>query len=84
MGSQPADRIDLGCWVKVTGFVLGEEEVFELVSEGQADYDENRIPPSSPLARVLVGAKVGDTLKFHAPAGEIELRVLDTGRLGEE
>jgi len=84
MGNQPTERVDYGSWVKVTGFVPGEEEVFELVPESQADYAENRIPPSSPLARALVGAKVGDTVKFCPPAGEVELEVLDSGRLEED
>jgi transcription elongation factor GreB len=80
MTDQPSDCIALGTWVKLTGFVPGEEEVFHLVPEGEADYFENRIPPSSPLARALVGAKVGDKVLFRPPAGEVELTVLEAGR----
>jgi len=79
MGNQQSQRVTVGSWVKITGFVPGEEEVFHLVSEAEADVTENRIPPSSPLARVLSGTKVGDKVLFHPPGGEVELTVLDAG-----
>jgi transcription elongation factor GreA len=84
MNGQQVDEVDVGTWVKITGFVPGQEEVFELVSQDEADYDENKIPPSSPLAHLLVGAKVGDTIRFHPPAGEVELRILDAGQVQQE
>jgi transcription elongation factor GreB len=80
MTDRHTDCITLGTWVKLTGFVPGEEEVFHLVSEGEADYLENRIPPSSPLARALAGAKVGDKVLFRPPGGQVELTVLEAGR----
>ncbi len=72
--------VTVGTWVKLSGFAPGEEEVFHIVPESQADVIENKIPPSSPLARVLEGAKQGDTVVFSPPAGQVELVVLDVGR----
>jgi transcription elongation GreA/GreB family factor len=80
MNGRPVNEVDVGTWVKIAGFVPGQEEVFELVPHDEADYDENKIPPSSPLARVLVGAKVGDSVQFSPPAGTVELRILDAGQ----
>jgi transcription elongation factor GreA len=65
--------------VKLTGFVPGEEEVFHLVPEQQADVLNNRIPPSSPLANALVGRRAGERLSFHSPGGAVEIVVLEVG-----
>ena len=41
----------------------------------------NEIPISSPLARAIDGSEVGGKVKFRAPAGELELTILEVGRL---
>lgn len=79
MSAQRPERVTVGTWVKVTGFVPGKEEVFHLVPEEDADYLENKIPPSSPLAVTLAGSKEGDRVPFHPPAGYVELTVLEIG-----
>jgi len=79
MTEQPAETVTIGTWVKVTGFVPGEEEVFHFVPEDEVDYQKNKIPPYSPLAVALAGAKEGDKISFHPPAGDVELTVLEIG-----
>jgi transcription elongation GreA/GreB family factor len=79
MTDQQPRCVALGTWVKITGLVPGEAEVFHLVRESEADYLENKIPPSSPLARALVGARAGDTVLFQPPAGKVELTILEVG-----
>ena len=74
-------RVSVGTWVKLTGFEPEEEEVFRIVPDGQANVSENEIPISSPLARALEGAQAGDEVRFHAPVGEVELEILEVGRL---
>ena len=80
MENQSTDKIAVGTWAKVTGFVPGEEEVFHIVPDAEADPIDNKIPPGSPLARALMGAKEGDTVLFRPPSGEVELKVLEMGR----
>ena len=75
------NQVSLGTWVKIAGFEPGEEEVFRIVTEGQANILENEIPVNNPLARAIDGSEVGDKVKFHAPAGELELTILEVGRL---
>ena len=75
------DRVSVGTWVKLTGFEPQEEEVFHIVPAGQANAMENEVPADSPLGRALDGAGAGDKVKFHPPAGEVELTVLEVGRL---
>ena len=74
-------QVALGTWVKLIGFEPGEEEVFSIVPQTQANALENKIPLDSPLARALEGAEAGDKVRFHPPAGEVELTVLEVGRL---
>ena len=74
-------RVSAGTWVKLTGFEPGEEEVFRIVPEGRANPSENEISVDSPLARAIEGAEAGDKVRFHPPAGEVELRILEVGRL---
>jgi len=31
----------------------------------------------SPVARAMIGARAGDTVKWRRPAGEVELEVLE-------
>ena len=60
--SRQEPSVDVGTWVKITGFVPGEEEVFHVVAESETDILDNKIPPSNPLARVLHGARAGDAI----------------------
>jgi transcription elongation factor GreA len=80
MADQQTDKIARGMWVKVTGFVPGEEEVFHLVSEREANVLEGKIPPTSPLARALCGAKVGEIVSLHTPGGKVNLTILEAGQ----
>jgi len=75
------NRVSVGTWVKLTGFEPEEEEVFRIVPSGQANALENEIPVDSPLACALEGAEAGDRVKFRPPAGEVELTILEVGRL---
>ena len=80
MDGKCPNKITVGTWVKVTGFVPGEEEFFHIVPDAEADPIDNKIPPGSPLAKALMGAKEGDIVMFHPPSGEVELTVLQLGR----
>ena len=79
MSHQGKTEVKLGRWVKVSGFATGEEEVFHIVAETDADVLENKIPVSNPLARALLDARIGDTVEYEPPAGKVKLTVLDIG-----
>lgn len=54
----------------------GTEHRFQITGEDEADAARGRITPQSPLARALMGANVGDTVKWKKPSGTVELEVL--------
>ncbi|MCB2126883.1 MAG: GreA/GreB family elongation factor [Rhodobacteraceae bacterium] len=54
----------------------GRETAYEIVGEDEADATRNRIAPQSPLARALLGARVGDWVEWRRPAGTVALEVI--------
>lgn len=54
----------------------GRESTYEITGEDEADASLGRIAPQSPLARALIGARVGDLVTWRRPAGPIELEVV--------
>lgn len=72
---QPHDEVHFGAAVKLLDGD-GAERTFTIVGEDEADVSAGRISWASPLARALMGAKVGDTVKWVRPAGESEVEIL--------
>ena len=47
----------------------GEEIVYQIVGEDEADIKEKRISNTSPIARALIGKEEGDVVEVQAPGG---------------
>ncbi|MEZ5779263.1 MAG: GreA/GreB family elongation factor [Paracoccaceae bacterium] len=73
--SQTRDEAAFGAMVTVAD-EDGAETVYEITGEDEADATAGRIAPHSPLARALLGAKVGDVVTWARPAGAVELEVI--------
>lgn len=71
----PLDEVAFGLIVIVAD-EDGTEHRFQITGEDEADAAQGRITPQSPLARALMGAAVGDTVKWKKPSGTVELEVL--------
>jgi transcription elongation factor GreB len=54
----------------------GTRTTYEITGEDEADATRHRIAPNSPLARALLGARVGDTVIWKRPVGSLELDVI--------
>lgn len=54
----------------------GQTLSYEITGEEEADATAGRIAPHSPLARALLGAKVGDEVLWRRPVGDLSLQVL--------
>lgn len=72
---QPLDRVAFGHGVTVLD-EEGQETRFDIVGEDEADASCNRIAPTSPLARALIGQEVGDLVIWPRPSGPIRLEIL--------
>jgi transcription elongation factor GreB len=49
--------------------------MFKIVGEDEADTSKNKISYVSPLAKALIGTKIGDEILWERPAGNIYLVV---------
>lgn len=52
------------------------EKTFHIVGDYEANPLELKISQHSPLGRVLIGRKKGDTVEFTAPKGTISYKIL--------
>lgn len=57
----------------------GNEALYRIVGEDEADATQGLIAPHSPLARALIGAGVGDVVTWRRPLGVVELEVMEIG-----
>jgi transcription elongation factor GreA len=46
-----------------------EEKVYQIVGEAEADVKSGKVSITSPIARALIGKKVGDTVEVNTPGG---------------
>jgi transcription elongation factor GreB len=54
----------------------GHQTTYQITGEDEADAAMGRIAPQAPLARALIGARVGDTIIWPRPAGALALTVM--------
>jgi transcription elongation factor GreA len=53
---------------------------YTLVAENEADMKTGKISVSSPIAKALLGKKVGDVVEATVPSGTVKLEVMEIGR----
>jgi transcription elongation factor GreA len=53
---------------------------YQLVSESEADMKTGKISVASPIAKGLLGKKVGEKTEITVPAGKIEFEILEISR----
>lgn len=70
------DKVCFGATVVVRD-ENGDEKHYTIVGEGEAEWQANQISFKSPVAKALMGKRVGDIVIAHRPAGEIELEIID-------
>jgi transcription elongation factor GreB len=73
--NQPRDQVHFGATVKIEE-EDGSEHEFSIVGDDEADVASGKISWASPLARAMIGAKVGDTVVWRRPAGEAEVYIV--------
>ena len=71
------DKVVFGVQVTVQDLESGEESSYQIVGADEADVSAQRISVTSPVARALIGKKVGDVVQVQVPRGLLELEVMD-------
>ena len=71
------DEVQILTKVRVQNLKTGQEKVYQLVTEGEANILEGKIATTTPIAKGLMGKKVGDTAEVVVPAGKLQFKVLE-------
>ncbi len=72
---QPRDEVHFGAAVTILD-EDGKRHAFHIVGDDEADVASGRISWASPLAKALMGATVGDTVKWQRQAGASEVEIV--------
>ncbi len=76
-----ADKVSLGCKVKLKDVETGEQHLYHLVGSAEADPTHDRISNESPVGQAILGAKKGQTVTVTTPSGRaIEYKVVSITR----
>jgi transcription elongation factor GreA len=70
-----SDTVTLGRTVTFVELPDGEEETYSIVGSAEADPFEGKISNDSPIAKSLLGKKVGDQVTVQTPGGEMNVRI---------
>lgn len=66
--------------VKIKNLKNNMEMTYTLVPENEADLKKGKISVSSPIAKGLLGKKVGESVEIIVPAGIIPFEVIEINR----
>ena len=74
------DAVGLGNTVKIA-YVDDEDDLdeYKIVGSQEADPFESKISNESPIAKALMGHKVGDIVSVESPNGNYEIKIVEIG-----
>lgn len=65
--------------VKIRNVKNGATKTYHLVTEGEADIAAGKLSVTTPIAKGLLGKKVGDIVEVKVPAGIMTFEILEIG-----
>ncbi len=71
------ERVVFGVFVTLCDEDSGDEIIYQLVGEDEADIDEGRVSIAAPLARALMGKEIDDEIILQTPSGKKNFTILD-------
>jgi transcription elongation GreA/GreB family factor len=80
---QPAETVLFGASVTVED-EEGEHHVFAIVGEDEADVAAGKVSWVSPLAKALIGHKLGESVTWVRPAGNQILEIIEINYPGAQ
>ena len=70
------DRVTFGTSVTLADEETDEEKTFHIVGPYEADLKVGKISTSSPIAKGIIGKKIGETAEISAPGGSRSYEVI--------
>jgi transcription elongation factor GreA len=74
------DVANIGTKIRVRNLNLNKEIVYSLVGSTEADPFNMKISDESPIGKVLMGRKKGETVQYETPKGEFKLEILEISK----
>lgn len=71
-----SDRIVFGAHVQIVDTETQEKVGYQIVGVDEADVKKGMISIISPIARAMIGKKVGDVVTVQSPKGDKEYEIL--------
>lgn len=65
--------------VKLRNLGTKKEVEYTIVSESEANLKEGKLAIGTPIAKALLGRKVGETVEVNVPAGVLNFEILEIG-----
>ncbi len=75
--SLSGDKVMFGATVKLTDTESGDQVVYSIVGEQEADIKRGLISITAPVSRALIGREAGDTVSVRTPKGSREYEILN-------
>ncbi|MFD1439986.1 MULTISPECIES: transcription elongation factor GreA [Lacticaseibacillus] len=72
----PQDEVSLGKKVTFVEDGDDEEETYEIVGAAEADAFNGKISNDSPIAKALIGKKVGENVSIATPGGAMNVKIV--------
>ena len=69
------DRVVFGSTVTVLDVNTNEKKRYQIVGKFESDIKAGKIPVASPIAKALVGRKIGEQISLQIPKGLLELEI---------
>lgn len=73
------DKVGLGNTVKISYVDDDDVDEYKIVGSQEADPFESKISNESPIAKALMGHKVGDVVSVESPNGSYEVEIVEIG-----
>lgn len=76
-----ADVVSLGRKVTFTELPNQEEEEYSIVGSAEADPLQGKISNDSPIAKALLGKRVGDQVTISTPGGDMIVKIIKVAKI---
>lgn len=73
------DEVQLLNKVTIKNLKNGMKMTYTIVTESEANLKEMKISSNTPIAKALMGHRVGDVVKVQAPVGVMDFEIIEIG-----
>ena len=73
------DEVNILSKVKIKNTANGMSVEYTIVADSEANLRDKKIGASTPIAKGLLGHKVGDTVEITIPAGTVRFEIMEIG-----